>query len=47
VPNSHAVVRDGVLESTVDEAFEEPTWLFREQLAELTAAARTKSPHQH
>jgi hypothetical protein len=23
VPNSHAVVRDGLLESTVDEAFEE------------------------
>ena len=35
------------LESIVDDVFEEPTWLLREQLAELTAAARTRSPHQH
>ena len=35
------------LESIVEDVFEEPTWLLREQLAELTAAARTKSPHQH
>jgi pyruvate dehydrogenase E1 component alpha subunit/2-oxoisovalerate dehydrogenase E1 component alpha subunit len=35
------------LESIVDDVFEEPTWLLREQLAELAASARTKSPHSH
>jgi len=35
------------LASLIDDVYEEPTWLLREQLAELSAAARVKSPHQH
>jgi pyruvate dehydrogenase E1 component alpha subunit len=35
------------LETMFDDVFEEPTWLLREQRAELEAAARTKSPHHH
>jgi pyruvate dehydrogenase E1 component alpha subunit/2-oxoisovalerate dehydrogenase E1 component alpha subunit len=35
------------LSSLVDDVFEEPTWLLREQLAELEAAPRAKSPHAH
>jgi pyruvate dehydrogenase E1 component alpha subunit/2-oxoisovalerate dehydrogenase E1 component alpha subunit len=35
------------LESLIEDVFEEPTWLLREQLAELAAAPRSRSPHQH
>ena len=35
------------LASIVDDVFEQPTWLLREQLAELEAAPRAKNPHQH
>jgi pyruvate dehydrogenase E1 component alpha subunit len=35
------------LESMIDDVYEEPTWLLREQLAELVAAPRVKAPHQH
>jgi pyruvate dehydrogenase E1 component alpha subunit len=33
------------LGSLIDDVFEEPTWLLREQLAELAAEPRAKSPH--
>jgi len=33
------------LESLVDDVYEQPTWNLREQLVELSAAARAKSPH--
>jgi len=35
------------LETLIDDVFEEPTWLLREQLAELAAAPRAKSAHHH
>jgi pyruvate dehydrogenase E1 component alpha subunit/2-oxoisovalerate dehydrogenase E1 component alpha subunit len=35
------------LESIVEDVFEQPTWILREQLGELEAAPRAKSPHQH
>jgi pyruvate dehydrogenase E1 component alpha subunit len=35
------------LETLIDDVYEEPTWLLREQLAELAAAPRARSPHQH
>ena len=35
------------LETIVDDVYEEPTWLLREQLAELVAAPRARSPHHH
>jgi pyruvate dehydrogenase E1 component alpha subunit/2-oxoisovalerate dehydrogenase E1 component alpha subunit len=35
------------LASIIDDVYEEPTWLLREQLAELAAAPRVKAPHQH
>jgi pyruvate dehydrogenase E1 component alpha subunit/2-oxoisovalerate dehydrogenase E1 component alpha subunit len=35
------------LETIVDDVFEEPTWLLREQYAALAAAPRAKNPHQH
>ena len=35
------------LETIVEDVFEEPTWLLREQMHELAAATRVKSPHQH
>ncbi len=35
------------LESLIEDVFEEPTWNLREQLAELAAGPRAKSPHQH
>ncbi|HEY5928161.1 MAG TPA: thiamine pyrophosphate-dependent enzyme, partial [Kofleriaceae bacterium] len=35
------------LETLIDDVFEEPTWNLREQMAELSAAARQKSPHKH
>jgi pyruvate dehydrogenase E1 component alpha subunit/2-oxoisovalerate dehydrogenase E1 component alpha subunit len=35
------------LASLVDDVFEEPTWLLREQLAALEAEPRAKNPHQH
>ncbi|HWO25799.1 MAG TPA: thiamine pyrophosphate-dependent enzyme [Kofleriaceae bacterium] len=35
------------LETIVEDVYEEPTWLQREQLAELLAAPRARSPHQH
>jgi pyruvate dehydrogenase E1 component subunit alpha len=35
------------LETIIDDVYEQPTWLLREQLADLVAQRRTKSPHQH
>mgnify|MGYP001589213902 CR=1 FL=1 len=35
------------LETLIDDVFEEPTWLLREQLDELAAGPRAKSPHHH
>ncbi|MGE0550210.1 MAG: thiamine pyrophosphate-dependent dehydrogenase E1 component subunit alpha [Kofleriaceae bacterium] len=35
------------LETLFDDVYEQPTWLQREQLAEVIAAPRAKSPHQH
>ncbi len=35
------------LESLIEDVYEEPTWLLREQLAELAAGPRAKSPHHH
>jgi 2-oxoisovalerate dehydrogenase E1 component alpha subunit len=35
------------LETVIDDVYEEPTWLLREQLAELVASPRVRSPHQH
>ena len=35
------------LETLIDDVYEEPTWLLREQLAELAAQPRTRSPHKH
>ena len=35
------------LETLIDDVFEEPTWLLREQLADLAAGPRAKSAHQH
>ncbi|HEX4419464.1 MAG TPA: thiamine pyrophosphate-dependent dehydrogenase E1 component subunit alpha [Kofleriaceae bacterium] len=35
------------LTTLIDDVYEEPTWLLREQMAELAAAPRTKPPHQH
>ncbi len=35
------------LESMIDDVYEQPTWLLREQLAELAASPRVKPPHQH
>src|SRR5262249_33512273 len=34
------------LETLIDDVYEPPTRLLRGQLAELTASARTRSPHQ-
>jgi TPP-dependent pyruvate/acetoin dehydrogenase alpha subunit len=35
------------IESLIDDVFEEPTWNLREQMAELAASERQKSPHKH
>ena len=35
------------LETLIDDVYEQPTWLQREQLAELAAAPRARSPHHH
>ncbi len=35
------------LQSIVDDVFEEPTWLLREQLAEIERSPRAKNPHHH
>lgn len=35
------------LESLIDDVFEEPTWLLREQLAALSEATRATNPHVH
>jgi pyruvate dehydrogenase E1 component alpha subunit/2-oxoisovalerate dehydrogenase E1 component alpha subunit len=35
------------LETLIDDVYEEPTWLLREQLAELAAQPRQRPPHQH
>jgi pyruvate dehydrogenase E1 component alpha subunit/2-oxoisovalerate dehydrogenase E1 component alpha subunit len=35
------------LETLIEDVYEEPTWLQREQLAELQAAPRARSPHHH
>jgi pyruvate dehydrogenase E1 component alpha subunit len=35
------------LETLIDDVYEEPTWLQREQLAALIASPRTRAPHQH
>ena len=34
-------------ETLIDDVFEEPTWLLREQLATAAAGPRVKSPHTH
>jgi pyruvate dehydrogenase E1 component alpha subunit len=34
------------LETLIDDVYEQPTWLLREQLVELAAAARGRAPHQ-
>ncbi len=35
------------LDTLIDDVYEEPTWLLREQLAELSASPRSKNPHHH
>ena len=35
------------LETLIDDVYEEPTWLLREQLTELAAGPRAQVPHQH
>jgi pyruvate dehydrogenase E1 component alpha subunit/2-oxoisovalerate dehydrogenase E1 component alpha subunit len=35
------------LETLIDDVYEEPTWLQREQLAQLAASPRVRAPHQH
>ena len=35
------------LATLIDDVFEEPTWLLREQLAAIADGPRVKSPHQH
>ncbi|HEU4727173.1 MAG TPA: thiamine pyrophosphate-dependent enzyme [Kofleriaceae bacterium] len=35
------------LETLVEDVYEQPTWLQREQLAELVASPRVRAPHQH
>jgi pyruvate dehydrogenase E1 component alpha subunit len=35
------------LGTIIDDVYEEPTWLLREQMAALEASPRVKSPHQH
>jgi pyruvate dehydrogenase E1 component alpha subunit/2-oxoisovalerate dehydrogenase E1 component alpha subunit len=35
------------LESLIDDVYETPTWNLREQLADLAASPRVKSPHSH
>jgi pyruvate dehydrogenase E1 component alpha subunit len=35
------------LETLIDDVYEQPTWLQREQLAQLAALPRTRSPHHH
>ena len=41
------VVPPPALETLIDDVYEQPTWLLREQLAELAAQPRTRSPHKH
>ncbi|HLL25374.1 MAG TPA: thiamine pyrophosphate-dependent enzyme [Kofleriaceae bacterium] len=36
-----------VLGSLIDDVYEEPTWLLREQMAEVERAPRAKNPHHH
>ena len=40
-------VAQPALETLIDDVYEEPTWLQREQLAEIVAGPRTRAPHQH
>jgi pyruvate dehydrogenase E1 component alpha subunit/2-oxoisovalerate dehydrogenase E1 component alpha subunit len=35
------------LETLIEDVYEQPTWLLREQLAEVAAAPRPRSPHHH
>ena len=35
------------LETLIEDVYEEPTWLLREQLAGLAAGPRARSPHRH
>jgi 2-oxoisovalerate dehydrogenase E1 component alpha subunit len=35
------------LSTLIDDVFEEPTWLLREQLAAIADLPRAKNPHQH
>jgi len=35
------------LATLIDDVYEEPTWLQREQLADLAASPRARAPHQH
>ena len=41
------VVPPPALETLIDDVYEQPTQLLREQLAELAAAPRARAPHQH
>jgi pyruvate dehydrogenase E1 component alpha subunit/2-oxoisovalerate dehydrogenase E1 component alpha subunit len=40
-------VEPPALATLIDDVYEEPTWLLREQLAELGASPRPRAPHQH
>jgi hypothetical protein len=35
------------LRTLIDDVFEEPTWLLREQMDEVERAPRAKNPHHH
>lgn len=35
------------LESLIEDVYEEPTWLLREQLADIASGPRPKNPHHH
>ena len=35
------------LSTLIDDVFEEPTWLLREQLAAIADGPRARNPHQH
>jgi len=35
------------LATLIDDVFEEPTWLLREQMAEVERSPRAKNPHHH
>ena len=39
------VIPPPALETLIDDVYEEPTWLLREQLSWLVAQPRSRSPH--